>query len=254
MLGWKMFTHSIRMVFSDFKTSLQISGVLYAAVLFVQFFLFRSQFEVVEAGREIVTPSLIPLLAIIIISVVASLWIAVSWHRYVLLGENGGVMLPPFRGRDMLGYLWRSVLIGLTVLVVALFLLFIMTAISLVLRPFLSSVGPRGLAFLSVILFTPAFAVFYRLSPVLPAAALGKSLTLREAWIATKDMRGAILTLAFLTMAISGALQLLASLILPAGLVSLMFQNAVLGWVSMMVGVSMLTTVYGMAIEGRELP
>ncbi|MEY8142593.1 hypothetical protein [Falsihalocynthiibacter sp. CO-5D18] len=254
MLGWKMFTHSIGMVFSDFKASLQISGVLYAAVLAAQYFLLKPLVEMAEVGGELTAPVLLSSLAGIIISIVAGLWIAVSWHRYVLLGENSGGVLPPFEGRVVLSYFWRGILIGLVGFVVMFIIGFIVGAIMYVLRPLLTSLGLNAEMILIFLLYIPAFAVFYRLSPVLPAVALGKSMSLREAWNATSELRGAILTLAFIVFAVSVALYWLTGLLFPTGLISMIIQNGVIGWISTMVGVSILTTIYGMAIEGRELP
>ena len=95
--------------------------------------------------------------------------------------------------------------------------------------------------------------VFFRLGLVLPAAALGQSLKLRESWDATKRDTTALVQLAVIVM--GGRLLIeIPGMIdgTTGGVVSLVY-NVVLNWFVTMIGVSLLTTLYGYFVEGRRI-
>lgn len=175
-----------------------------------------------------------------IAAVLASLWIAVAWHRYVLLGEAPAGWLPPWPGPAVSGYLWRSVLLGLTV------------GLAAVPVAVLSAVLLPPVAMLALTVGVASF-IFFRLSPILPAIALGKPLGFRAAWQATAGAAGTIAGLAGLMILGSLALQIPTMLSGdPNSLLSLVY-SVVVGWFAMMIGITLLTTVYGHCVEGRGL-
>jgi len=99
--------------------------------------------------------------------------------------------------------------------------------------------------------------VNYRLSAILPAAALGQKITLQAAWEATAGASGQIIVLAFVSALAAFAIDLPALLFTYLGgaggvLADLWFLAT--GWLKVMVGVSILTTLYGHFIEKRALP
>lgn len=120
-----------------------------------------------------------------------------------------------------------------------------------------------GLLFASV---TPLFLVavlaiavaaiwtFYRLSPLLPAAALGESMGVKQAWEATSELSGSVLAAALLLiffsfLAAAAALLIMFQVSILIGVILI----AVLQWAYTMVGISILTTIYGVAVEGRDI-
>lgn len=245
MKAWSMFAHSVRLVLNNLDIALRISLVLYAVQVASQVYGFA-----VADGETVLGPdgNLYPayttgetfMISILgIASLCASLWIAVAWHRFVLLGEEPRGWVPRWPGGTVLGYLWRSVLLGLTV--------------GLVLIPVITLglfLGPLVMVALAV--GVGAF-VFFRLSPILPAISVGQEISFREAWGKTSGETGALVGLA--------GLMIIASLIMqiptfvsgdPNSLVSLVY-TIVVNWFATMIGISLLTTVYGHCVEGRGI-
>jgi hypothetical protein len=238
------------MVFWDLKASLRVSGLLYLAIMAVQYFMLKSTIEFTTSTDLGEFPPAGPIFLTVVVTVVASLWIAVAWHRYVLEDEQSGGILPAFHGGRLLKYLGTSILLGL-VLVIPIFALMLVAGFILV--P-LSGAGSTAMSLIPAIALVPAAYAINRLSPILPAAAVGKKLSLKQAWAATANISSAIWGLTFLGMVIYAISSMVGSAVLPETLTSMMLQSLVFGWISTMVGVSVLTTIYGVAIEGRELP
>lgn len=246
MKAWSMFTHSVRLVLNNLDVALRVSLVLYAVQVISQVYSYSaSSGEMVEGPEGIMYPVYTAgegfmMFVLGIAALCASLWIAVAWHRYVLQGEVPAGWLPAWPGGAILGYLWRSILVGLAVAVV---LVPVALVLGLVLPPILM---------LAVAVGVGAY-VFFRLSPVLPSAALGGDMSFRDAWSSTSEESGTLLGLA--------GLMILASLILqvptllsgdPSSVISLIY-GIVVGWLATMIGISLLTTVYGHCVEGRGI-
>jgi hypothetical protein len=241
-----MFTHSVRLVMNNFGSALRISALLYGVQsLAVVYAHVTGINEVVEGpmGFPVSGASADQGIIYMLLSfaaVVASLWIAVSWHRYVLLSEEPKGWLPAWPGGKVFGYLGRSILIAL--------------ALMLVLVPvgFLTSV--LGIPDLTIVISIGIGAYFFfRLSPILPAISVGKDMKIRDAFNATKDGGSTLLGLAGLMIAGTLITQLPTMLSGdPNSLLSLVY-GIVVNWFAMIIGVSLLTTVYGHYVEKREI-
>lgn len=241
-MGFKIFAHAIGLVFHNLGQALRISGVLY----------------LLTAGSGILVTMGIPsdpspahiALAVVVtfLEAVAAIWIAVAWHRYVLLDEATDSILPQFNGRRILVYFGYSLLLGLVafaaVFVISFVVVFLQSLNALILAIPLGIAG--ALAF---------FVGSYRLGIVLPASSVEKSIGIGQAWQATKGSTGALLALGLLSTL---ALIVLQALALPLTLLHLTFAvqiwNALVGWVALMVGVAILTTLYGYYVEHRAIP
>lgn len=245
MKAWSMFAHSVRLVLNNLDIALRISLVLYAVQVVSQIYSFS-----VSGGETVQGPDgnfypmysageTFMIMILGIASLCASLWIAVAWHRFVLLGEEPRGWLPQWPGGTILGYLWRSVLLGLSV--------------GLVLVPVITLgifLGPMLMLALAV---GVGAYMFFRLSPILPGIAVGQEISFREAWGKTSGESGTLVGLA--------VLMILASLIMqiptmvsgdPNSVVSLVY-TIVVNWFATMIGISLLTTVYGHCVEGRGI-
>ena len=131
MLGWKIFVHSVRMVLGNFKQVLQITigPALIATAAFVSlFFIFGVPAEVFDenAGTIAHQPNAGFIFLTVAIFVAVMLWIAVSWHRFILLEEYPHRLLPPFRSDRILADLGRSLLLGLVAAVFMFPLMFVL--------------------------------------------------------------------------------------------------------------------------------
>jgi len=245
-MGLRIFMHSVNLVLNQLNGALRVSGVLYIASLLVSLV---SYFFFVQSVMTSPTP---PWQAIILGLVIGFLylWIAVAWHRFVLLDELPQTLLPPFLGDRIAAYLGRSVVLFLVIFVLAIILGFVNAAI-------IAATGgsPIAVMLTTVILLFVALVVSYRLAPMFPAAAIGKPLGLRDAWQATNGANGTILTLALISAVASVIVDLPVYIFqsFPGGTILAFLWTAVTSWFKLLIGVSILTTLYGVYVEKRSI-
>lgn len=251
MLGWKLFVRAVTLLIENLGDALRVSAVPYGAVIVASLLLLDGApadlpAEMGEEGLPpFATPEMLgPTLLLGLLNLVVTLWIAVAWHRYVLLEEVPAGWLPPLRGQEMLGYLWRSILIGLLVVAAILGIAIPLSALALAI-PVLAALAPLVGVFLGAV-------VFYRLGVSLPARAIGRHMTFGEAMEATRGETGTVLALALLTVGFTLLLQVPTLLEGSVGVVTLIYQGVV-GWIGLLVGVSTLTALYGHLVEGRPV-
>lgn len=240
--------HAIRLVLTNWRDALKISAVLY----FMQ-----AGFGAVVAfgvhptpGEPSVGASLI-VIAASIVQAIINIWIAVAWHRFVLLDETPNNYVPMFDGGRVLRYVGRWILIGLVgggigIVGVIAFTLFSLAGATIIVIP------------LAIVLGIFLVIIGYRLGLVLPASSVDDALTLRDAWNATKGTTWLIIRLTLLS--IVGVIVLA----LPAIIVTVIFRSTtpnlfveiwstILGWFILMVGVALLTTMYGYYVQHRPI-
>ncbi|MGL4319510.1 MAG: hypothetical protein ACRCS3_01475 [Paracoccaceae bacterium] len=182
-----------------------------------------------------------------------SLWIAVGWHRYVLKNERPEFVPRLYMDR-MLGYLGHSILIGLLVLPIVLLLGLLMT---LAFGPlFLEQIQANpfaSAAMFGMLLYVPVGTVAMRLSSALPGVAMEPGVSVFAGWRATAGQTWPVMGVVVLS--VFGALLLNLPNVLffaPTSVPGLVW-HFVSQWVTVMVGVSILTTFYGHFVEGRPL-
>lgn len=266
MLSWTIFRRAVTLIVDDLGAALRITALPYAVFAGVSLWfagsLDMSEIARIEAavasgaaGASVPAGVAGGLMLTALVQLAAFLWIAVAWHRHVLLREGGEGWLPPLEGRRMLAYLGRSFLIGLIVL--AAFVM-VTTAVA----PF----APVAALAIATIL---GMVLTYRLGLILPAGAIGQPLTMVEAWRATAGQSGTVIMLAVMTFALSLLLQVPAFLDAGAGpeevaagsgvavaagpgLVGTVY-DLVVTWMLLMLGVTLLSTLYGHFVEGRPV-
>jgi hypothetical protein len=181
-----------------------------------------------------------------IIAFIGGLAIAVAWHRFILLDEQPSGWLPAFDGRRMLSYFGYSLLLALIALV-------IMIVVGLVLGIFAILGGVIMFVLTSFVTVFIILVIGFRLALILPASSVDKRLRLGEAWAATSGATGDIVVLALLCAGASVVLGLVSLIfvgpLLPLGIL----WDAAVGWLSLMVGMSILTTLYGHYVENRPI-
>ncbi len=254
MLGWKIFEHSLKMVFGNITQVLQITvgpALIGTAVIVGLFFVLGVPIDVFEesSGELPADPSFgafftFVLLMAVVMSIIM-FWIAVSWHRFILLEEYPSGIFPTFRADRILAYLGRVLLLGLVMMIgyLPMALVFVVLGQSLAVVSIILSVGYAVFLLIS----------FYRLSIILPAAAIGSPITLGDAWNRTAGTAGAIVVLVIVAvlfqLLVQLALTMLAVVPILGVLLSVFFGTLILP----MVNVSILTTMYGIFVEKREL-
>jgi hypothetical protein len=123
----------------------------------------------------------------IVVATVALASTAVAWHRLMLLGERPPVIYLRVGGQ-VPRYIRRLLLIGLVALPIQLLSSFLLLpVIGGLARPGPVSVGSLLLSHaLGLAISLPAVVVMIRLSTSLPGVAIGRTMTLEDAWQLTK--------------------------------------------------------------------
>lgn len=249
MQGWKLFLHAVRMIFGNWLEVLRIFlvpsiiGVVLGVGLFVGLVsMFESNANTVD---EAAMPVLITALSVFVLYLVILTWCLVAWHRFVLLEEYPQGWLPRFRKDRIVSYWWQMLKLTLVFLIFALPVGFLMVS-------FFQASPVVGLL-VAVPIYLTLMVFYIRLSPVLPAAAIGQPITLSDALQATKGRAGTIIVLFVSLVGFHLVLQVpvfLTATLLPiiSGVLSICVTI-----LASLVNVSVLTTLHGHFIEGRPI-
>ncbi len=243
MQGWKIFAHALGMVVRNWREALRIAllPTTLGAVAFVVVGIVLPQSH--AAGGEVAARGSMILAGLIsiLIWVLAMVWMLVNWHRFILLFEYPSGWLPPLRRGAIAAYLWWVVQMTLMV-IAALIPLVVLTQI----------LGGAHSILLMIWVGATLYG-FYRISPILPAAAVGETLGMRAAWDATRPGAGAIVVVIIMTMVATqlvGVTDVLLTGSIPVlGAILSIMMTAALG----LLNASILTTIYGHYIDGRPL-
>ncbi len=245
MKAWQIFTHSLRQVFGNMGAAVRVSLVPFIGLIVVALVLggglMFSMMGRTDHGMDsgIGGGGVLLMLVLIVVYVGVFTMIAVNWHRYVLLNEPIGWM-PQVRMDRILAYFGTALLVGLITFVGAMIVVVIAGAI-----------GAIGWI-IGIPVFVLIVAFSFRLSAALPGAALGQGGGLSGSMAATAGQMGTMIALTLIYFAASlicGIAVGLLSMIPVVGiLINLAFQ-----WLTMMVALSILTTLYGHYVEKREL-
>lgn len=257
MVGFKLFKHAAMMVINNWREALQI-GLAPAAIVLLAFAVLVGlggvEFETTasDAVSADDMQGVLGVFMFILIYATCALWLFVNWHRFVLLEEYPKGWMTPLRFDRMLAYLGRGLLIGALILLP---MTVAMAGVGFFAAAIFGNSSNAAIFVVPLMLALSLFVMiaFYRLCPLLPAAAIGQGLTIGQSWEATTGSAGAILLLLlvqFLFQLALGVIVFLSlSVFLPIGL----FFQLVATLFQMLLGVSILTTFYGYYIEKRDL-
>ena len=182
--------------------------------------------------------------------------IAVSWHRYVLLDEvpRGWARL---RADNTVWRYFGNTLLIMLVLVAGMVPAVLLAAIPL-------AMGDAGAILAVPIYFATVIygiAAFYRLSVKLPAVALERyDFGLKDAWSITQGNTWRLFGLALLfalcvlviALLLAGVVYLLEKTGLTFALMLGLSLQIVFNWIFTIMGVTLLTSLYGFFVEKRE--
>lgn len=253
MTGISIFLHSIRMVLGNLGPALRI-GVLPLLVMAAAGWMFASNFTAPPEGGAPTIPDAGAFgsgLVAMVVQILVSLWIAVAWHRYILLEEEPGAFAPGWNGTAIWAYFKAALIVGILMILLAIPLMMLAGFLAM---PSMGASGGEpgliaGLVFF-LLVGIPLTWVGYRLGPVLAGAAIGQGQTLAEAWRATA--RGAVDLLVLAAVSVLALwLPVMVVSVLPGVLAVVL--NAVINWASVMVGVGIITTIFGHYVQGRAL-
>lgn len=245
MAAWRIFIHSVQMIFNNLPQVVRIVlvpmgiGIAVIALFAVLGVSMDGTDSEGATGGQIAG---MILLAVALIGL--ALWVIVAWHRFILLAEYPQGWVPMLRKDRMLSYIGHSLWLGLVMMGLMLPLFLVVGVVG--------GLAPLIVTIVSVAVIVAANVVFFRLATMLPAAAIGQPLALKEAWTATEGSSVTILILVLILGVAQFALQLLLGLLLLVPVIGAVLM--VLGTVvSGLVNISILTTLYGYYIEKRAL-
>ena len=251
MKGWQIFVHSIRQVFGNFEGALRVSGALYLVQIVVGLVFgggaAMSASDLMQNGPG--AGFFLGLLVVVLIALLTGFWIAVAWHRYVLLGEKPAV-LPEFRGDRIWAYLLRSLGYGLILVVIGAIWGGI---VGFIVGSVVGGSPILAMIFMAILIYLPILVIGFRMTCDLPATALGVDRPFMSGWAATAGQTGDLVGLAAVVVVFGLILQLGGFYVFGHAGVLAVIWSLLASWVQMMVGVSILTTLYGHYIEKRAL-
>jgi hypothetical protein len=179
-------------------------------------------------------------------------WTAVAWHRMVILSEPSRSLMPPWPGRLITGYIGRSLLLVILLLMLMIPFVIVFSAVNSVLP-----MGSDGQSFKFILgepptSYAPHYLLFWvlfngilaglliRLSLILPAGAVGHPIPLAMAWDATRGhFLGLFVPLGLLLPMINFVFSLVSSVASFGGVLEIL--SAIL---LLLLGIGVVTRLY----------
>lgn len=249
--------HTIMMVLGNLTDALKASilpFLIAIAITVAVFAIVGLNMDVIVSGPmtgntmpEQSAGALLGILLLIPVYLFVFAWVAVTWHRFVLLEEYPGI-LPQIGDRPIWPYVGKSLMLAIIFILIAIPLGIVVGIVAspfMALSPFLAG---------SVVAIVMGLIVSYlwlRWALILPSTALGTNMTMSESWQASSRVSRTILGVSFLLILMNFVLSQIAVLI-GANIVGLII-SLIVNWFTLMVGISILTTLYGHLVENREL-
>gem|GEM_PF-3447001 len=259
MLGFRLFMHSLELVFRNFDAALKIG--LVPVVLFHLISMMMMRLAGLELTAYFGTHDIVQIfmqggvyyakLLVIFLWLFFSCWVFVLWHRFVLLDEVPVAWVLKLHLSRLKDYALRAVQIFLITMLLMIPIIMVVTALiaSNEILPEFGLVFEAATFVMTILLVIP----ITRFSLVLPAAAIHNSFDLGAAWQATKDNFWSLAVLVSCSTVLGYAVGFVSE-ILTAWSQSLgIIVGTGLSLVATLINVSVLTTLYGYFVEKREL-
>lgn len=249
-MGWDIVRHSFSMLFRNIGNALRISlGPILLALLVSVAIIAILQISPARIAWELGTNAIsantgFAILLLLLLYIFVSAWIAVSWHRFILLEEYPG-LLPGVSGRPILPYIGKTMLLGLVMILAMIPALIVIGLLSAIFDPTSGLFSIIGIGLMLYFSY-----MWLRFGLVLPATAVARPMGVTEAWRATGPHANAILGTGALLIVINTGASVVSSVMPQVVAVVL---DLVVSWVTLMIGTSVLTTLYGVIVERRTL-
>lgn len=251
--------HAIGMIFRDLPATLRVlapSLVIVGGLVIGALALLPNEIrrwltddgDVSNISPQLAGNAVVLVLLLAFGSVIAFSLMAVLWHRYVLADDDmraGGLMPAP---GVVGGYIGRSILLGLILMLLMLPILFVVGIAGAATGGNLIAIGLVGIAAAAVLAW-----VSLRLSLVLPATALERPIGFGASWRESGRASGTIFWLAVVLALLNQGLEWLTQPFSSLPLPLLVLLQVVLTVITTLISVSVLTTLYGVLIEKRDI-
>jgi len=266
MLGVQIFLHSLQQVTGNIGMAVKVSWwyvlVLVAGSYTVILMVFSN-----SSQSEIGGMAVLLIFALLIFVIWGASLIAVVWHRFILLEEIPKAGIPYRPGLNIWTYFWYGVGVAIVLMVVGMVSGMVL---GIVFRP---DTTVKAIIF-TLIISSIVVILFYRMALILPAVAINTKLGLGDAMQATRSALGPILVLAVAVVIFSTVLSEIVGFVFggftDGPMISIVNERVVFSgitgsgvifsladaavqWFSFMLGISILSTLYGHFIEKRNL-
>ena len=247
-LGWQIVRASARDIIENIGVALQLSvALLLVAVFFGNHWL--EQAALYQRGWFLVPSRFVSWMWVLGLlgTLIPALWIAVGWHRFIVLGERPWLIVPRLHLRQGGSYLGASLWVSLVIVGVVLGVMAIvmtMTGIALTVvgadRASIASYGSFMGRWIGLLLGT---YVWLRYSPVFVAAACGQEKSLRAARHETLAGRGSLI---FVTVLILGLGMLFEGIVKAMNVTGVVLggYQIVSAWFLILLNVGIMTTIH----------
>lgn len=254
--GVRLFQHVVAQVFGNLADAARITAAPVVVMAVVGYWAYSGFAETMTLLTDTATPSQEQVaeamanapfgrvFLAVLVSIFMFAWLAVAWHRFVLIEEYAGPV-PPFSAGRVLGYIWRTFLIGL---LIGLVLIPVAFVIGFVLGA-TQSFGTGLVLALAINLLVQWLVV--RWSLILPAWSIDRRMRIGESWEATREVSGEILVPIIGFAVIFTIIQQILGMMSAGALTFVLY--AVASWVQTLLNLALLTTLFGNRVEGREL-
>jgi hypothetical protein len=182
---------------------------------------------------------------------------ATAWHRYILLNEMPTGFLPRPPSGVVWPYIGRAFVISLILMAVAIPAVMLLFSI-------LGSIASSVAIMLGALFALNVLVqfIFMRLAISLPAVALGnRAFSISDAWRQSSPEKATIFWVVLIMTVVAGVVQALTGYGEAGGDPATMEQPGILivvlqlalSWLYVMFGICILTTFYGVIVEGRDI-
>lgn len=258
MLGIRLFWHAVWMVFTNLVSMVQIFALplLFSVAVMMAFsayiglgpfFFFSGQhvrFNNMSAGFVAVF-----FCAFLVI------WVAlmngvVHWHRYILLGEAPRALMLRLSWRQAAKYILGGILIILLLILPFWLLGMVAGKIAIGFAKDGNLLVAQGIMLALTLFFT---AIFLAFSPILPANAIDRNIKISDVLSAMTGTLGTLIVCAIGLLAVEWASDFLVRQLAMLNMKVAGIVGIVVQMVTAMIGVSLITTIYGHFVEERPL-
>lgn len=266
--------HVLRTTFANLSYALHMSWpwmVFIAGFQLIAFmlpFILRADYSGGQTPDELLPRLSVLVILLLIATMLAFASIAVNWHRFMLLGERADGWRRLRLDWPVWRYFGNIILLNVIVLLGMFAVMLGYMAVIPIVTILAAILGDTARAFLMGILSLATVGwlviAMQRLTIKLPAVAIGHNYGFSDAWAETSgyslSLLGFILVLLVVGLAVAAAVALpVTGLIYILGAQSLGAQiilaitEVIADWIALIIGINILTTLYGIFAEGRDV-